>query len=119
MGKKAIYTAVVLAALGIAFWLVSPLFIDKEVDEGLQEIFVQTEKEPQQVPMEQKEEMPAVISSGQFAGVLGHNAEGTATLIKSGEKYFVRFEDDFKITNGPNLFVYLGKDGKYDPNARL
>ena len=28
-------------------------------------------------------------------------------------------EDNFEITNGPDLFVYLGKDGEYDKNANL
>ncbi|OGM98615.1 MAG: hypothetical protein A2915_02160 [Candidatus Yanofskybacteria bacterium RIFCSPLOWO2_01_FULL_41_34] len=29
------------------------------------------------------------------------------------------FEDNFKVTNGPDLFVYFGKDGKYSSEARI
>lgn len=49
----------------------------------------------------------------------GHSAEGTATLVKVGTQYYVRFEDDFKMTNGPDLFVHFGKSDAYAVEARL
>ena len=43
-----------------------------------------------------------------------------AKLLKLEDgTYAVRFEDDFEVTNGPDLFVYLGKDGTYDKGAVL
>ena len=63
---------------------------------------------------EQKE-----VATGDFIGLAGHRAEGTAKLLIVGEKKFIRFEDEFSITNGPDLFVYLGNNGVYDPNTRL
>lgn len=90
--------------LAVAYWLISPIFINKKVSE----------------------EMPSVgnaaveeIARGEFMGLAGHQARGTAKLLKVGYKYIVRLEEDFKVTNGPDLFVHLGKNGEYDPKARL
>ena len=48
-----------------------------------------------------------------------HNAEGVAKLIRIGDRYYVRFKDNFRVTNGPDLFVYFGKNGKYVAEAQL
>ena len=51
---------------------------------------------------------PVVLASGQFGGVDGfHKGEGKALVVQlpDGER-FVRFES-FKVTNGPDLYVYL------------
>ncbi len=61
----------------------------------------------------------AVLRSGSFIGVENHGAEGSAKIVSVGDKKYVRFEDNFNVTNGPDLFVYLGKDGKYDSSANL
>jgi hypothetical protein len=59
---------------------------------------------------QQQKPMPTL--SGQFAGVGDgiHNAERIAKEInlEDGRK-FIRFEN-FKVTNGPDLFVYLATD---------
>jgi Electron transfer DM13 len=62
---------------------------------------------------QQQQQLPAASAlSGQFigAGDGTHNAEGVAREIslEDGTK-FIRFEN-FKVTNGPNLFVYLATD---------
>jgi hypothetical protein len=52
------------------------------------------------------------ILSGQFMGVGDgiHDAEGIAKQINLEDgRQFVRFEN-FKVTNGPDLFVYLATD---------
>jgi len=106
--KKLLIVIGVIIIVGIGYWLISPFFIDKEVNESIEEIMKDN------VLVE-----PQELSSGTFVGLAGHNAKGTAKLIKAGDNYYVRFEDDFSVTNGPDLFVYLGKDGQYDSNARL
>jgi len=107
MQKPLIVIGIIVLA-GIGYWLISPLFIDKEVNESIEEL------------MEDNSAVrPKELSSGTFVGLAGHNAGGTARLIKTEDSYYVRFEDDFSVTNGPDLFVYLGKDGQYDPSARL
>jgi hypothetical protein len=61
---------------------------------------------------EQQQQKPVSALSGQFIGIGDgiHNAEGVAKEIslEDGRK-FIRFEN-FKVTNGPNLFVYLATD---------
>ena len=113
--KKSIVAIVIIIVGGVGYWLISPLFIDKKVNESIEEIMMKQEGNKPQPSMVTSQE----ISSGTFAGLAGHNAEGTAKLIRTGDKYYIRFEDDFSVTNGPDLFVYLGKDGRYDPDARI
>lgn len=52
----------------------------------------------------------AVTRAGEFEGVAGHRAEGTAKVISAGGSEYLRFED-FEVTNGPDLRVYLTKGG--------
>ncbi|KKT83623.1 MAG: hypothetical protein UW81_C0014G0001, partial [Candidatus Giovannonibacteria bacterium GW2011_GWC2_44_9] len=85
----------------------------KKVNEKAEDIAVKNEMQ-QQVP---GLDVMDVISSGNFIGLANHNAEGTAKLIKVDGKYFIRFEDNFTSTNGPDVHVYLGKNGNYDPSA--
>lgn len=59
------------------------------------------------------------IASGTFIGLAGHSMSGTTSLLRRSERYFLRFEDDFIVDNAPDMFVHLGKDGEYDPEARL
>ena len=94
-----------MIAIPIGYWLTSPLFIERRADERLEDI----------VPKEKV----SVISEGTFEGIGLHNAEGTARLIQIEDKFYIRFEDDFQVTNGPDLFVHFGKDGKYVAEARL
>lgn len=61
------------------------------------------------------EEMPAAaltIPMGNFVGVGDgiHDAQGDVLIIESNDgSRFLRFEN-FKATNGPDLFVYLATD---------
>jgi len=51
-----------------------------------------------------------VIKSGNFEGLAGHNAEGLAKIIEVDGSTFLRFEG-FKVTNGPDLRVYITPNG--------
>lgn len=51
-----------------------------------------------------------VVGSGEFEGLYGHRAAGTAKIINVGEQTYLRFED-FSVTNGPDLKVYLTPTG--------
>ena len=77
----------------------------------------QPQSEPQ--PLQPAEPMAVIAGQGTFSGLAGHNGSGKATLIKVGDKYYVRFEDDFRVTNGPDLYVDLGRSGEHDGAARL
>lgn len=110
MNKFFVALGIVIAVI-VGYWLISPLFIEKKVSERLEDIGM--------LSVAEKPAAPETLAKGKFTGLLGHNAEGTAALVKAGGKYFIRLEDDFRVTNGPDLFVYFGKDGEYSAEARL
>lgn len=63
---------------------------------------------------------PEVLSAGTFAGFDAlHQASGTARIVRAGGNTYLRFEEDFTVTNGPDLFVHLGQNGKYAPEVNL
>ena len=97
-----------IIVLIVGYWLISPLFIVTVSNETLADLPVSAAG-------------PAVVAHGAFVdGEPGHHAEGNAVLLRLEDGSFaVRFEDNFKVTNGPDLFVYLGKDGAYDKEALL
>lgn len=111
--RKIFIIVLVLIVIGVAYWLISPLFITNEVHEKLEDIenLSPSQKSPTSVS--------EVIAQGKFVGLEGHRAEGLTKLIKVADKYYIRFEDDFRITNGPDLFVYFGKNGQYDPSTKI
>jgi electron transfer DM13 len=47
---------------------------------------------------------------GEFVGLKGHDAKGNAEIISVGKIAFLRFEN-FEVTNGPDLHVYMTIDG--------
>ena len=59
------------------------------------------------------------IAVGTFVGLEGHDAEGTVRLVKLDKYYYLKFGDDFEVTEGPELFVYLGRDGEYLGNTLI
>jgi hypothetical protein len=85
----------IILGLAVAWWLVSPLFIDKVVDEQLPESI---------------EEMKKEMFSGAFIDADSfHKTSGTAKIIEIEGKKYLSLEN-FETTNGPDLFVYLSKD---------
>jgi hypothetical protein len=60
----------------------------------------------------------ATVATGTFSGVGRYSGEGTVVVLTDGSpQRFLRFEDDFSTSNGPDLFVYLGtgSDDYRDP----
>jgi len=94
-----------IAAVAFGYWTISPLFIDVRVSE---------EMPPAPATAEMK-----ILAKGEFAGLEGHSASGKAEILEVDGKRYIRFEENFKVTNGPDLFVYLGRGGKYDSAANL
>ncbi|PIT92063.1 MAG: hypothetical protein COU08_04385 [Candidatus Harrisonbacteria bacterium CG10_big_fil_rev_8_21_14_0_10_42_17] len=92
--KKIFVIIVVLLALGVGWYLASPLFLNKEVDEALPDSVVQSDSQ--------------LIASGMFMDADSfHQGSGTAKVYKLADNsVFVRFED-FKVTNGPDLHVIV------------
>lgn len=114
--KKAVVAVLVLAGAAVAYWLISPLFITRQINEGLP---VLGSAESADANASAPETAFEEISRGAFEGLAGHSGSGAVKLLKSGSAYFVRFEPDFKVTNGPALYVHFGKNGEYAPDANL
>jgi hypothetical protein len=99
--KKIIIAIGVLIVLCVAWYLGAPLFIDKKVSEESPVAATATSSNQ-------------IVASGMFTGFdQVHNGSGTANLIKTEEGYVIRFESDFQVNNGPDLYVGFGKNGVY------
>ncbi len=135
--KKALIAIVIIAALGAAWFLGSPLLFDRTVDEGLDFLTddgrvdmtaVMAVPEEERLEhmddimeaaasapdSEMDEAMPAneprIVASGQFVDADSvHKGSGTANLYAlPDDSHVLRFED-FRTTNGPDLVVYLAR----------
>jgi hypothetical protein len=95
--RAIIFTALIAGTIGFvagnAFWyLASPLWIDREVSETL--VVTETSRS---------------LASGAFTDAdRSHRGEGTVTVVDTGIETVVRFTE-FKVTNGPDLYVWLVK----------
>ncbi len=123
--KKVLLLIGACMGLGVTWYLGSPLFITNRVSEALpgstqQETIVPLVADSVTFPTPIASPSVENISQGTFTGFDKlHQASGTARVIRTNGKTYVRFEDDFKTTNGPDLFVYLGNNNKYDADANL
>lgn len=103
--KKTLIVILVIGILGAGYWFISPFFINKTVTENL--------------PVAENQ-VSTNIKSGAFTGFdKVHTGSGTASLVSIGDKKYIRFEDDFMVANGPDLYVGLGKDGKYIKGSEI
>jgi hypothetical protein len=59
-----------------------------------------------------------VIKTGTFDGLAGHQAQGIAKILEVNGKSFLRFEE-FNVTNGPDLRVYLTPNGDVHDGIHL
>jgi hypothetical protein len=64
--------------------------------------------------MSQEEEPPTgrVVAEGTFVGVSGHEAAGTARIFRLPDGVHVLRFEDFSVTAGPDLYVYLVAAGE-------
>ena len=91
MAKRVLIGLIGLIALGVAWYLFSPLLFDREVNEQLAQV-----------------QGDQILGSGTFEGAdRVHQGSGKASLVRleTGE-IELRFED-FDVTNGPDLEVWL------------
>lgn len=59
-----------------------------------------------------------IVKTGEFMGLAGHSAQGTAKIIQVNDMTFLRFEN-FEVTNGPDLRVYITQDGNVKEGIHL
>lgn len=135
--KYALIVIVLLAVSAFGWWTLSPLFIDKEVQDEIDPILqarieaqkkVDAEREARQKALaDEIESIPdestpepvtdepiddfGVTTSGPFpiTGTTGHPASGNIEIIESPEEKLVYYKNYYG-TNGPDLKVYLAKD---------
>ncbi len=83
-----ILAVVVIVGAPLAWYLGSPLFLNRVVDEAA----VAGAGE---------------VARGSFVGADDfHKGSGTAVIVRAGTQRGLRFEN-FQVTNGPDLYVYL------------
>lgn len=127
--KNVLTIFLIIIALGVLWYLVSPLWRVTELDEplpgaqigdNLYNMDTKTTEEFNTAMLEANETPPkamneglpnaplALLAKGAFTA-RAHNVEGTAALVKVGEKKILRFEN-FSTINGPDLHIYLASD---------
>jgi hypothetical protein len=143
MTKRTLIIAAAILAIPVlaaAWWLGSPLFLDDEVDEDFpmaagavipddmtaEEVEAEMEEAADEPDNEVMEDMPeeagpVVLSSGEFADADElHQGSGTATIYELEDGSNVLRFEDFEVTNGPDLHVFLvPTDGGMDESVDL
>lgn len=101
----------------IGWRLISPLFLDQTVDEGLPPVSTDTvdmTEDPEAVAPDAEDETMDTETlglSGMFMdGEKNYQTSGTIQTINEDDGLYLRFEE-FQTTNGPDLFVYLIQPG--------
>ncbi len=51
-------------------------------------------------------------AKGSFRGLRGQSSSGDVSLIKTGDTYFIRLENNFRVSNGPDLLIGFGANDK-------
>ncbi len=59
-----------------------------------------------------------IVKTGEFMGLAGHSAQGTAKIIQVNDMTYLRLEN-FEVTNGPDLRVYITQDGNVKEGIHL
>lgn len=95
--KKIFLSLGIVLALVFGWILISPLFIDRVVEEKIPVIESQ----------EKTENIQRKIATFKDADSI-HKGSGDLVYIEEGGKKYLRFEN-FSVTNGPDLFVSLNK----------
>lgn len=119
-----------IVLLVIGWWLLKPLFVDKEVNEALpmasqiEQNIEKTSDEKDKGTSEMENKTPtmpivdketskqtAAMYEGVFVdGEPGHHAKGKAVTLLNGDAIILRLED-LDATNGPDLYLFLAKPG--------
>ncbi len=125
MKKTLIFIGVIIIIV-VGYWLVSPFFIDKKVSESLP--VVNNTMPDSSVGAGSTQVQSGVnladeileIKKGSFTGFDKiHTGSGTARIVSVDGKNYIRFDEDFNVNNGPDLYVGLGKNGSYIKGSEL
>ncbi len=103
IGLSVLSLLVLAGAAGFAYYTISPLWRNIEMNE----VSPLSEISPE-VPQTQIEEGSGIVASGSFVAQ-AHEVEGKAQLLRAEGQHVLRFED-FQTINGPDLRIYLATD---------
>ena len=110
--KKVVIVLITIIVIGVGYWLASPLFIDKRVSEDSPLVTSPSSQS--------SENTPITTHKGNFSGFDSlHTGSGDVSVIKTGEGTVLRFEENFQVSNGPDLYVGFGKDGEYKKGSEV
>ncbi len=125
--RKAAIAVIGLAGAAIGWYLISPLFLNTVVDEAFPPLATVTDSttttvgpttsvpeaqttSPTTPPTTAAPAEPELVLMGSFMDADdNHKGEGTASIYEINGRNVLRFED-FDVTNGPDLHVYLVED---------
>ncbi len=134
MNKLLVIAVAVIIVGGVSTFALSPYFTESTIDEAIptgalvqseikgsdtiainQDDTMMEEEEMKDTMMEEEEEMMKTIPmsyAGRFVGVGDgiHDAQGDAYTIPLEDTSNVLRLENFKSTNGPDLYVYLSTD---------
>jgi hypothetical protein len=117
---------------GVAYYGLSPLFINIKADDAVPSSMHDTQVMPHDAMATSTDMNNHMMATGTtphamsatgdtmmqksdthtpaaVTGTTGHPASGTARLVTADGKSYVRYEN-FKTINGPDIYVYLAKD---------
>ncbi len=96
-----------VAGLGLAYWLISPLFINVQVDEALPGASsAPASSVTTSAANPSATSSLTALGSGAFYNVVHDGVAGKATLYKQTDGSIVLRLTGFKVLNGPDLYVY-------------
>ncbi len=109
--KHILFAIITIAVLVVVYWFVSPLWRKVYVNEALP--VARVSGPAAAIPN-------GILKTGTFTGFDRlHSGSGTASLIQVDGKYVIRFESDFSVTNGPDLYVGFGNNGIYAKGSEI
>lgn len=110
--KKIIIVLVIVPLFILLYWLLSPFWRVERISEALPVI--------NQSDNTSTTTVPVILKTGMFTGFDRiHTGSGTAQIVQVGNKKYIRFEHDFRVNNGPDLYVGLGRSGQYIKGSEL
>jgi hypothetical protein len=115
---KAVLVMLAAGGLGVGWWLGSPLFLDRTVDEATP-LIAEPGNSAAALPTggitdTTEPPAPVLVGSGTFAGADDfHQGSGVASVIRLVDGSLVLSLTDFEVTNGPDLRVTLFDGSDY------